>query len=201
MNILAEKLSKRYYYQWIIKDFSYQFTPDKIYGIAGRNGSGKSTLIKLLSGYLTPSKGTLIYSETKEIISPSSIFRYISIAAPYTDLIQEYSLEENFVFHQKFKPFNRKISYKEFLNLLEMSDQKEKPLRFFSSGMKQKTQLALSLLSYTPVLLLDEPTSFLDLNAREWFQKLLHMHSHGRIVIVASNDRFDLDQCDTIIHL
>ena len=67
--------------------------------------------------------------------------------------------------------------------------------------MKQKIQLALALMSDTPFLLLDEPTSFLDLNAKSWFSNLLLENKKNRIVVIASNDGFDLGLCDEVVHL
>ena len=118
--ISAIKISKRYGYHWIVKDFNHAFNNGIMYGIAGNNGSGKSTLIKILSGYLTPSAGTLSYQIGNKIVKSEDIFKFIALAAPYTDLINEYTLEEMFEFHQKFKPFSHKISpgvTKPFLSL------------------------------------------------------------------------------------
>jgi ABC-type multidrug transport system ATPase subunit len=65
--------------------------------------------------------------------------------------------------------------------------------------MKQKLQLALALLSQTPVLLLDEPTSYLDEAAKNWFAQRLCQNSENRTTIISSNDRFDLDLCQNIL--
>lgn len=200
-SISAFGLSKRFGYQWIVKEFNYTFNSGTIYGIAGNNGSGKSTLIKMLSGYLTPSSGKLTYEISNGEIRPEVVYKYISLAGPYTDLINEYTLEEIFIFHQKFKPFKIPLSFEVFEEIINLKGQSEKLLQHFSSGMKQKIQLALALMSDTPVLLLDEPTSFLDKNTKEWFVDLLVKYRSDRIIIVASNDQFDLNLCDQIINL
>ena len=64
--------------------------------------------------------------------------------------------------------------------------------------MKQKIQLALAILSDTPIILLDEPTSFLDQFNKEWFADLLNNFKHNRIVIIASNDPYDLAICEDV---
>lgn len=196
--IVIDKLSKRYGYQWIIRDFESRFVSDRIYGIAGSNGSGKSTLIKMISGYLTPTSGTIDYQMQGNKVNVASIFPYISLAAPYTDLINEYTLAEMLHFHQKFKQFKAKITFKEFEQKIMLTGQKDKTLQHFSSGMKQKIQLALALLSDTPILLLDEPTSYLDGDAKAWFKSLLAENVKDRVVIIASNDHYDLDLCTEI---
>ncbi len=199
--ILIDQLSKRYGYHWIIRNFEYTFASETIYGISGSNGSGKSTLIKMISGYLTPTSGMIDYRIQGSKINVSSIFPYISLAAPYTDLINEYTLTEMLDFHLKFKKFKHKITFKEFEQKIHLSGQKDKTLQHFSSGMKQKIQLALALMSDTPILLLDEPTSYLDYDAKAWFAALLAENAKDKIIIIASNDGYDLDLCNTVVQL
>jgi ABC-type multidrug transport system ATPase subunit len=199
--ITISRLSKRYGYNWIVKDFNHSFASNIIYGIAGSNGSGKSTLIKMLSGFLTPSTGDIIYQIDGKIIPGHLLYKSVSLVAPYTDLVNEYTLEEMFNFHQKFKPFNHKITFQEFQNTIMLHGQNQKILQHFSSGMKQKIQLSLAMLSDTPILLLDEPTSFLDKDAKQWFTYLLSSCKTNRIIIIASNDPYDLNLCDEIVTL
>jgi ABC-type multidrug transport system ATPase subunit len=200
-SIHLDKLSKRYGYQWIIHDFEAIFNANTIYGIAGNNGSGKSTLIKMLSGFLTPTSGNITYKINGKEIKVASIFPFISLSAPYTDLINEFTLAEMYGFHQKFKKLTNNLTFKEFEQKIALSGQKDKTLLHFSSGMKQKIQLALALLSDTPILLLDEPTSYLDNNAKAWFTDLLKENAKDRIVIIASNDVYDLNLCQKLLHL
>ena len=195
----ANSLSKKYGFQWVIKDFTHQFTNDNIVGISGRNGSGKSTLIKMLCGYLSPTSGKISYMLDNKPTSRHQIFKHISLSSPYTDVIQEYTLEEILTFHQKFKPFKQKINYSAFEELIELKGQKSKVIQNFSSGMKQKINLALNILSDTPILFLDEPTSFLDTHAKDWFKNLLQKNTSERLIILASNDNFDLDLCEEVV--
>ena len=90
------------------------------------------------------------------------------------------------------------LTFKEFETVIHLPNQKEKTLQHFSSGMKQKIQLALAILSDTPIILLDEPTSFLDQFNKEWFSELLNNFKHNRIVIIASNDPYDLAICEDV---
>jgi len=196
--IEAKNISKKYGFQWVIKDFSRSFSSSEIIGISGRNGSGKSTLVKMLCGYLSPTSGKISYHIDNKVILRSQIFKYITLSSPYTDVIQEYTPEEMLTFHQKFKPFRQKIDYDIFENIIEMKGQRTKPIQNFSSGMKQKINLALNILSDTPILFLDEPTSFLDTHAKEWFRNLLLQYTNDRLVIIASNDSFDLDICSAV---
>lgn len=198
-NISLEGVGKRYGFNWILSDVTHTFTSGKIYGISGANGSGKSTLIKILSGYLSPSDGSVRYKVASNTVKPEHIFKHISLAAPYTDLIQEYSLKEMFDFHSSFKVMHSNMTFKDFESILDLPNIKSKLIGEYSSGMKQRCQLALSILSETPFLLVDEPTSFLDTKAKAWFANLLNDYSKERCVIIASNEEYDLDLCDEVL--
>jgi len=199
--IVASDISKRYGYQWIIKDFNHRFLSSEICGISGSNGSGKSTLIKILSGFLTSTSGRIDVKVNDFICKPDKLFQHVSLAAPYTDLINEYSLEENFAFHARFKTMYDHLDFKTFESKIQLKGHSQKTLQHFSSGMKQKIQLSLALMSNTPILLLDEPTSFLDNNAKKWFSELLAEYGRDRLIVIASNDNYDLDLCKHVVSL
>ncbi len=61
MEIIAESIYKRFQNAWVIRDFSFRFSSNCIYGIAGMNGSGKTTLLQILAGLIPPSKGKVSY--------------------------------------------------------------------------------------------------------------------------------------------
>ncbi|KXK36446.1 MAG: ABC transporter ATP-binding protein [Saprospiraceae bacterium] len=199
--IQASNLSKRYGFQWIIRDQSFELTSKDVHGIAGANGSGKSTMMKILSGYLSQSQGTIKYSINGNTIPVSRIYQYLSLAAPYTDLINEFTLDEMLQFHSKFKKLRVNVSYSDFEDIIRLKVSRDKTLNQFSSGMKQKIQLALAILSDTPILLMDEPTSFLDKNAKSWFHDMVLKYRNDRLIVIASNDPFDLELCSKQINM
>ncbi len=201
VGIQLNNISKRYDFQWILRNINTTFTDAQVSAIAGNNGSGKSTLVKILSGFLSPSQGDLAYTIGDKHISTSEIFKHIALAAPYTDLINEFTLDEMLRFHSKFKPLRQPVSIAAFQDIIQLKVAQDKQLFQFSSGMKQKIQLALAILSDTSILLLDEPTSFLDVNAKKWFSDLLQKNTQNRCVIIASNDSFDLDLCENALYL
>ena len=179
----------------------FVFPEASVTGINGINGSGKSTLIKLLSGYLSPSEGKITYSLQGKTIDRSEVYKYLSMAAPYTDLIQEYDVEEMFHFHAKFKRVREELDVTAFLNLVNLKGNKGKQIQFYSSGMKQRLQLALALVSDSKVLLFDEPTSYLDSENKNWFYNLLQQEKRDRTVVIASNDEEDFQFCSEIVTL
>ena len=201
MQVTIQNLSKRYLYDWIIKDLSYTFADGSISGVNGINGSGKSTFIKMLCGFLSPSEGKILYTSNDKKISRSDVYQCITLAAPYTDIINEYDVEEMFAFHTKFKKLRLDIDTKQFLELVKLKGNKGKQIQFYSSGMKQRLQLALALITDSKLLLLDEPTSYLDDENKAWFYDLLAKHQDNRTIIIASNDKADFELCNEVISL
>jgi len=189
MRITLEKISKKFNYEWIFREVDYTFESGNAYVILGSNGSGKSTLMQIVAGNLLPTSGKINFIDGTAEISQDFIYRKVSISAPYLELIEEFTLPEILQFHRKFKPFRDNLDNDQIIEITGLSRVKNKPIRYFSSGMKQRVKLSLSILSDTKVVLLDEPASNLDKQGVEWYQKLVGLNSHDRIFIVCSNSQ------------
>lgn len=188
MNITLSNIGKRYNYEWIFRKVDYQFTSKNNYVILGANGSGKSTLLQVIAGNLIPSEGKIEYRNAEsKIIAEEDIFKQLSFAAPYLELYEEFTLVESIEFQAKFKPFYNGLSTGQIIEITELDKAKNKQLKYYSSGMKQRVRLALAVLCNSPLLLLDEPTSNLDKKAIDWYQRLVTDYSKNRLIIVASN--------------
>ncbi len=188
MNITLSNIGKRYNYEWIFRKIDYEFSSENNYVILGANGSGKSTLLQVIAGNLIPSEGKIEYKSSEAIIiSEDNIFKHLSFAAPYLELYEEFTLVESIEFQAKFEPFYNGLSVKQIIEITELDKAKNKQLKYYSSGMKQRVRLALAVLANTPLLFLDEPSSNLDKKAIDWYQKLVTEYSKNRLIIVASN--------------
>jgi ABC-type multidrug transport system ATPase subunit len=201
MDLVLNNIGKRYRFDWIFRHINYHFKEGRKYAILGPNGSGKSTLMKVLSGHLTPSKGKIEFQKKGSKILVDRIYRSVSYAAPYIDVIEEMTLEEAINFHKQFKPMLDNLNTANIIELLNFSGSKNKEIRFFSSGMKQRLKLALSICSDTPLLLLDEPTTNLDQQGFDWYQDLIQKYNRKRTVIVASNVESDYHFCDEQLNI
>lgn len=191
MQIILENTEKRYNSDIIFKGINYTFTSNNGYAVLGSNGSGKSTLLKLLSSNTMVSKGKITYKVDDTVIEESDVPSYVSVAAPYMDLIEEMTPTELLNFYRKFKPLKNQLSNDEFIQKLNLNNIANKQIRFFSSGMKQRMKLALAILSDASILLLDEPTSNLDSKGVEWYKALLKENIKDRILVVCSNHQPD----------
>ncbi len=201
MQIKLEQVSKRYRYEWIFKDVDYQLVAGSRVAVTGPNGSGKSTLMKVLSGHLSPTKGKVEFGFDSKNIAADDVYRQVSYAAPYIELIEEFTLVEALDFHQKFKPLLPGLSTTEVADLLAFPKAKDKQVRHFSSGMKQRLKLALACCSASSLLLLDEPTTNLDAQGVDWYLALTERFIGQRTVVVASNVAVDYGFCDEKIDI
>ncbi len=196
MNITLENIGRRFNRDWIFRGIDHAFTSGKIYAILGPNGSGKSTLLQVLNGSLSPSAGTINYFYEDKKIDIEEVYQYLSLAAPYLELIEEFTLNEMVDFHFKFKSYKAGIDKSALVDLLAMPESKNKMIRYFSSGMKQRLKLALAFCADTPMLMLDEPTSNLDTQGVEWYLNLVQQFAKGRLTIICSNQEHEYSFCD-----
>lgn len=201
LQIDAQQLGKRYRYEWIFKDLEYSFLSGNSYALAGPNGSGKSTLLKVLSSFLTPSKGKIQFSHHQKSITPDQVAPLLSFAAPYTDLIEEWTLTEAIQFHFRFKTLKEGLELAELPALFQLEKAIEKPVRFFSSGMKQRLRLGLALVAESDLLLLDEPTSNLDDRGVQWYRSMIEQFTGKELLVVASNVGVDFDFCQEQLNI
>ena len=195
MKITLNNIGRRFNRDWIFRNIDYTFNPAESYAILGPNGSGKSTLLQVLNGSLTPSAGTIQYSLGDQTIEAEAIFKQLALAAPYLELIEEFTLDEMIDFHFKFKTYRQGLDKRGVIDLLNLEGGKNKMIKYFSSGMKQRLKLALAFCSDTHMLMLDEPTSNLDTQGVEWYLNLVERFAAGRLTIICSNQLQDYSFC------
>jgi ABC-2 type transport system ATP-binding protein len=196
MRVELKGVSKRFRMEWVLRQVDLVFEPGKRYAVTGPNGSGKSTLLKILSGHLTPSQGKINFSLQGQALEVANVYEHLSYAAPYIELLEELTLLESLQFHTRFKPLSSGLDASAVVELLGFERARHKPVRNFSSGMKQRLKLALALCSATPFLLLDEPTTNLDQEGVAWYRRLVEAYAPGRLLIIASNAEVDFDFCE-----
>lgn len=195
MKVTLENIGKKFSKTWIFKGLSYEFLPGEKYAILGNNGSGKSSLIKLISGQSSPNQGEITYENTEIEV----LYKKISVCAPYLDLIEELNLEELLLFVEKFKPFQKDYSVERILSMFPFK--KDKWIKDYSSGMKQRVKLALALFSDVELCLLDEPSTNLDEEGMNWLQRELEQMPANKTLIIASNLEREYSLCKHFIDL
>jgi ABC-type multidrug transport system ATPase subunit len=195
VSIHLNNLGKKFGSEWIFRNLTFYIDAGEKVVILGGNGSGKSTLLQMISGYVGANQGEIKYINTnvkpggiETKIDPDKLKNYISYASPYLQLVEDFTLTETIEHSQIFKPFINRLKTKEVIEILELNHAKDKFIKQFSSGMKQRLKLGLAILSDTPLLLLDEPVSNLDRDAISWYKNLIQNYTTNRTVLVCSNN-------------
>jgi ABC-type multidrug transport system ATPase subunit len=201
MKINVNKLGKRFNRDWIFRNLSFQFDINKHYAITGPNGSGKSTLLQIIGGSTIYNEGEIFYDDSGESVEPEKIFKKISFAAPYLELVEEMTLKEFLIFHQQMKGWVSSNDTGEIISLIGLGKSADKQIRYFSSGMKQRVKLAQAVFSDVDAVLLDEPLTNLDDEGILLYHSLIKNYCNDRLVIVSSNDKNEYSFCDERIDM
>jgi ABC-type multidrug transport system ATPase subunit len=191
IEIALNQVGKRFNFNWIFKGVSVKISSDEPLVILGSNGSGKSTFLSILAGASIPSEGEIHWKLNNVNIEETSIYQHVSIAAPYLELIEEFTLQEHLNFHFSVKPLLQGVTKKDLLGIVGLEKAADRRISYFSSGMRQRLKLALAILSDTEILLLDEPLSNLDKKAATWYDDLIKQFGNNRVIVVCSNHQYE----------
>jgi ABC-type multidrug transport system ATPase subunit len=201
MTISTSNLGKRFNREWIFCGLNCEFKSGNMYAITGPNGSGKSTLMQVLWGQTPASEGLISYELNGALLPEDEVYKQVTIATPYMDLIEEFTLHEQIDFHFRFKNPQGSLSSQSMIEKLQLGSSANKPIRQFSSGMKQRLKLGLAIFSKSEALFLDEPTTNLDSPSAEWYLNHLIEFSANRLVFIATNQLSDYPKGTSTINL
>ena len=180
---------------------TYEFESGSSYAVLGSNGAGKSTLLQVISGSLSSSEGKISYLHGDTNIDQEKVYIQQSMAAPYLELIEEFTLSELIDFHFRFKKYRQGLNRQGVIELLGLKNSEFKAIKYFSSGMKQRVKLALAFCSDTDLLLLDEPASNLDQQGLDWYLSLASTFSSDRLLIICSNQEQEYSFCSHRVNI
>lgn len=195
MQIELQNIGKKFGGKYIFRHLERTFHSGDHIGIVGQNGSGKSTLVQIISGYLSASEGMIQY----EGISSDEVWKHISMCSPAMGLYEDFTLMEHLQFTHGLKPFESAYLVSDIPEILQLEKHANKPLKYFSSGMKQRVKLGTALLSDVSCVFLDEPCAHLDKDAENWFSEFVLSSKKHKTIIVASNaSESELTGCSDI---
>ena len=201
-SLQAHSLQKSFGRRLVFCGITFNLNKPGVLGISGPNGSGKSTLIKILAGINSPTKGQVIHSDNgKEIIS-EKIHNYIGFVSPYLVLYNEFSAWENLNYFALIRNISfDKSKVESLLDQFLLLNRKDDLVKAYSSGMKQRLKFIFALMHSPAFIFLDEPTSNLDDEGKQTVYNLIKSESEKAIVIVASNEKNDLANCNEVLDL
>lgn len=203
LQIELQQVGKRFGKQWLFQNVSALLKQGNTYALTGNNGSGKSTLLQIIYGYQTASKGNIVLtdSQTSLIVPVQQIHQQTSYVAPYLDLPEELTLEEQLHFHFKFKTLQIGYTIDDIIKEIWLTESRHKKVKHFSSGMKQRVKLAQAFYANSPILFFDEPCTNLDARGIEWYREMVLKLRKNKLVVIASNQTFEYDFADEVIEV
>lgn len=187
MRIQTKNIAQSFNREVIFKNVTLELNAPDTIAVLGGNGSGKSTLLKILSGKSMPAKGKITYEHSGGNIPQESVYKYVSMCAPYLGIYEQFTLNEFMHFHFKFKKTIGNISQSNIPKLLNLSEHANKTIEKYSSGMKQRVKLGMAVLSDSPLLLLDEPFSNMDEDNQLLMSSLIEQYSANRLTVICTN--------------
>ena len=199
--VKIQKASKRFQNEWVFKNLELELASGTTMAVTGGNGSGKSTFLKCLSGAIPLTNGRIEFELDSNSIAQENWFRTLSIATPYLEFPEEFTLVEALNFHFQFKRPLNQWSVKELIVLMGLEKHQNKFISQFSSGMKQRVKRALALFSEVQLILLDEPTSNLDKQGIAWYADLVAQYTLDRILVICSNEPREYSFCEKKIRM
>ena len=203
MDLIIEHLSKRFEDKVVLRDICFTFTEGRIYGLLGRNGAGKTTLFNCLNRDLKADGGAF-WLETdgrRSEVTADDIGYVLS-----TPTVPEFLTAREFL--KFFIEINEKHiadvkSIDEYFDYINMEpEDRDRLLKDFSHGMKNKMQMLINIIARPNVLLLDEPLTSLDVVVAEEMKGILRALKEDHILILSTHImELALDLCDEIVIL
>lgn len=186
-------LQKRYGRRVILEDISFQAKCGERIGIVGKNGCGKSTLMRIMAGIMKPDDGEILYFN-ENALQKKKVFReYCGYVPQENPLIEELSVKDNLRLWGK--PNGEAIE--KLTEVLQLQDMMHMPVEKLSGGMKRRVSIACALMNMPPVILMDEPTTALDLYYKEGIHKWMESYQKMKgIIIMTTHDEQEILSCD-----
>lgn len=191
MKIEFKNVNKSFKKVEILKNINIEFTSGNIYGIYGRNGSGKSVFLKMIAGFMVPTNGEILFDN--ENLNLKKEFPKNLRA-----LIENPSFFPNLTGFENLKLLSKiqnKIGDEEILNALDivnLTEEKDKKYSKYSLGMKQKLGIAQAIMEEPEILILDEPFNGIEEKTVKKLIKYLKEIKKDKIIIISTHIKEDL---------
>ena len=200
--IQIDNISKEFSGDIVLHSVSISFEKGKIYGIIGRNGSGKTVLLKIISGFLKPTTGTVTINriplrKKNEFPENTGILIEKPGFLPYKSGFQNLKY---------LSQIQKLINDQEIYKVLEqtgLTSAAKKLVGKYSMGMKQRLGIAQAIMENPEILILDEPMNGLDDQGASQMRKLfLRLRSEGKTILLASHMQEDIHElCDKVYRI
>lgn len=200
--IEADRIGKRFNSFNVFKGLSFTANTGSSIAVTGPNGSGKTTLLEIIAGIQRPTVGEIKYRLDGEEIKRDVFPSLLGFSSPKINPYNELTGSENIQFALK----SRKIictdaDLNRLLEMFNLKKEKNKSVRYYSSGMKQRLRLILAVLHNPQILLLDEPGSNLDRLGKDIIYTYLDSVRSKKIIVIATNEKEEANLCNERLEL
>jgi heme exporter protein A len=197
--IRAQHISKRFNRLTLFKDIEVSLERGQSLAITGPNGSGKSTLLEIIAGIRSPTSGDVVFFIDDERIDSKRIMDYSGFQSSRINPYIELSGYENLQFVSD--DHIDSVSVRELFERFGLFDHRNKKVKYYSSGMRQRLKIMLAILQDPPILFLDEPGTNLDDDGKRAVFSYLESVMRYKIVLIATNEESEAELCGMRIHL
>ena len=205
--ITIKNITKTFGKKVAVDDLSFCAEPGVITGLIGGNGSGKSTTMRMIATLLKQDSGTIEINSIDTIKNPTLARKQIGILlGGDVSLYDKLTARENILYFadlQGMDKENSKKSLEELSTLLGMNDFLDRQVAGFSRGMRQKVAFARSIIHDPDILLLDEPSTGLDINSIKDVQDfILFCKERKKTIILSTHNAHEMETlCDNIVFI
>lgn len=205
--IKVDNLTKQFGKKVAVNNISFCAESGMITGLIGSNGSGKSTTMRMIATLLKQNKGTILIENIDTVKQPHKARGKIGILlGGDVSLYERLTARENILYFADLQSVERKIAdqrLKELIELLDMNAYIDRRVGGFSRGMRQKVAFARSIIHSPDVLLLDEPSTGLDINSIKDVQNfILYCKSQGKTILLSTHNAHEMERlCDNLVFI
>ncbi len=201
MSIIVQNLTKVYGSQRALDDVSFTSEKGKITGFLGPNGAGKSTTMKIATGYIEATSGSIHVDGIDVTTDPLKVKRITGYLPEHNPLYLEMFVKEYLAFvASAYRIRNIRSRVDEMIELVGLEREKGKKIQALSKGYRQRVGLAQALIHDPKVLILDEPTSGLDPNQLVEVRKVIKQASQDKTVIFSTHIMQEVEAlCDDVV--
>ena len=177
----------------ILHDINLRIEGGKVYGLRGKNGCGKTMLMRVMSGLIRPTTGTVIIND-KELWKDMTFPDSIGVLIENPSFIDGYTGYKNLKMLADIKGVIGEKEVKEALLKVGLDPEDKRKYRKYSLGMKQKLGIACAFMEHPDIVIMDEPINAIDEKGVELVRNIMNeLRKEGKIIIIACHDAEEMD--------
>ncbi|MGA9115398.1 MAG: ATP-binding cassette domain-containing protein [Bacteroidota bacterium] len=203
MAITVKSVSKYYGPVRAVDNLSFRVQPGEVVGLLGPNGAGKTTVVRMITGFLSPSGGTVEVNGKDVRENPLEVRRLIGYLPEDNPLYPDMDVIEYLEYVARLHEVPRSMIARRVKGVLETFDLQEvrdREIRQLSKGYRQRVGIAQAMVHHPPILLLDEPTNALDPNQILEFRHYIRQLGKEKTIIISTHTLSEVQAvCDKVI--